>query len=201
MKRLVITLIILLCSTAAKAQSAPADTLAAKVDAMTTQLSTLQSSVLSLQSTIATLEAKVNEVTAQNLALKHAISLQPTIVEAKTEDGLDFRLIEAKGETTTGNVTLVISVANTTEKDMNLQCSNVIAVDINGQQYKEPDQFEKAHIGETHINSIATLISDAPLEMLLSFRPKSDIPYIKVLDVEAYNNHSFRFTNIPINWE
>lgn len=168
---------------------------------MTTQLSTLQSSVLSLQSTIATLEAKVNEVTAQNLALKHAISLQPTIAEAKTEDGLDFRLIEAKGETTTGNVTLVISVANTTEKDMNLQCSNVIAVDINGQQYKEPDQFEKAHIGETHINSIATLISDAPLEMLLSFRPKSDIPYIKVLDVEAYNNHSFRFTNIPINWE
>lgn len=75
------------------------------------------------------------------------------------------------------------------------------AVDVNGHQYKGYDHFKKAYISDSHISNITTLMPDTPLEMRITFIPDSEIPYVKVLDVEAYNNHSFRFTNIPIKWE
>lgn len=202
MKRLIILLSICLCATAAKAQSAQTDTLAVKIDALTLQLSSLQSSVLSLQSTISTLEAKVNEVTAQNLALKHSISLTPTIAESKTEDGIIYRLICASGDKNTGEITLIVSALNPTLRDNTLQFSSTVTiVDTEGHQYTNYERFKNAYIGDNHVTNITKLSPNTPVEIKYKFILDNETSYLKIFEAEAYNKHNFTFRNIPIKWE
>ncbi len=166
------------------------------------KVASLEAKVATLETAVNAMQQKVAEVTAQNLALKQAISLKPTIADYQTEDGIDYRLIEAKGNQRTGEITLLISVKNTTKRDIKLQCSpTATAVDVNGKVYSGYETFKTSRIGNEHFSSITNLMPDAPVEMKIIFPAETEPAYIKTFDKEAYHDHSFRFTNIPIKWE
>lgn len=204
MKRFLIILTIsLFCVSVAKAQSASADTLSAKVDSLTTQLTTLQSSVIALRSTIATLEGKVNEVTAQNLALKHAISLQPTIAEDKSELNISHKLISAKGNPNTGEVTFVISVKYLGTGDFKVMgFETPVMVDEQGKRNEDINIIST--IGGRVLSQGIELYQDTPVEMLLKFNTNNQPQYAKTLTVRPninWHKDGFTFRNIPIKWE
>lgn len=125
MKKVILSSIVFAVSLMAHAQSTNPE-VEQKIAQMGNAIDSLKSTVTAMQTSMSAMQAKVDEVTKQNLALKQAISLQPTIAEVKTEDGLDFRLLEAKGDIKTGEVTFVISVANTTKRDIKFQCSTMV---------------------------------------------------------------------------
>lgn len=148
------------------------------------------------------MQKTLSEVTAQNLALKQAISLQPTIAESKTEDGIDYRLIQAKGNKLTGEIEMIISVKNTTKRDIRLQFeSSANAVDIEGKSYNTFETFEKSLIANNHFSYITNLMPDTPVELKIIFPAETEPAYIKTFDLNGYNAHGLRFTNIPIKWE
>lgn len=203
MKRFLFILSIILCASAAKAQSAPTDSLAAKVDSLTTQLTTLQSSIISLQSTIATLEAKVNEVTAQNLALKHAISLQPTVAEDTSELNISHKLISATGNKNTGEVTFVLSVKYLGMGDFKVMgFETPVMVDEQGKRNEDINVIST--VGGRVLSQGIELYQDTPVEMLLKFNTNNQPQYAKTLTVRPninWHKDGFTFRNIPIKWE
>lgn len=169
---------------------------------LTDKVASIEAKVAMLETVVNAMQQKVDEVTAQNLALKQAISLQPTIAEFKTEDGIDYRLIEAKGSRQTGDIKMIISVRNTTKRDIRLQFeASADAVDIDGKSYNKFETFEKSQIANNHFSGITNLMPDTPVELVVIFPAETEPSYIKSFDLNAYNNHGFRFTNIPIKWE
>lgn len=170
--------------------------------ALADKVTTIESKIASLETSIASMQKTLSEVTAQNLALKQAISLQPTIAEFKTDDGIDYRLIDAKGSKQTGDIEMVISVKNTTKRDIRLQFEpSANAVDINGKSYNKFETFEKSQIANNHFSGITNLMPDTPLELKIIFPAETEPSYIKSFDLKTYHNNGFRFTNIPIKWE
>ena len=204
MKRLIIILAIILCSSASKAQPSPADTLPSKVDSLATQLFTLQSSIQSLQSTIATLEAKVNEVTAQNLALKHAISLTPTKAEYTSKRNINYRLLEARGDSDTGNLEFVISVLNNNQFPINPSMPLASMTDEQGFVHTALP-FE-SKIGEVGLPAGTELYPGTPVRMVIKMKVENVPQFAKILIVKPnestrFPEEGFTFVNIPIKWE
>lgn len=205
MKRFLIILTIsLFCVSVAKAQSASADTLSAKVDSLTTQLTTLQSSVIALRSTIATLEGKVNEVTAQNLALKHAISLQPTIAEDTSKRNINYRLIEATGNKETGELTFIISVMN--KGNFPVSPTMPLASMTDEQGFAHTALPFESTIGEAQLPSGTELHPDVPVRMSIKMKAENAPQYAKIIIVKPnestrFPEDGFTFRNIPIKWE
>lgn len=193
MKKTIFILFALFCSCLAFAQD----------NEITEKMSALEAKISTMEHAIAAMQTKVDEVTRQNLALKQAISLEPTIAEMKTDDGLDYRLIKAVGNRQTGRIALSISVMNTTKRDINLQFEPMPnIVDEQGNSYNDYKLFAESKIANNHFSSITQLLPDAPVNFELTFVADTEPQYIKVLHLESYNKaHSMRFTNIPIKWE
>lgn len=169
------------------------------------KVSTIESKIASLETSIASMQKTLSEVTAQNLALKQAISLQPTIAEATSESGVNYRLIAATGKKQTGEFTLVISAMNPTKRDIKVHYTNgPTMVDEKGYSYIYYKDMKNATIANEALASGVLLMPDTPVEMKLTFVSDTEPQYIKSFDLQSFpseNEHRFRFTNIPIKWE
>lgn len=155
-----------------------------------------------IEQQLSTLNATVQDVTAQNLALKQALHLQPTISEVTTPNGINFRLISAKGDKRTGNVTFVFSVVNTTKRDLTFQAFDINFVDENGYAINV-DGTEDASIANHRLEMyVTTLYPDTPVEMKINVALNSEPQYAKLIDIVAIEKtDNVRFINIPIKWE
>lgn len=195
MKKFLILAILLGLGRIAFAQNAQIDE---KVTAIETKIADMEATIASMQKTL-------SEVTAQNLALKQSLHLQPTIAEATSESGVNYRLIEANGKKSTGEFTLVISTLNPTKRDINVRYVNgPTMVDEQGYSYIYYEDMKNATIANTSLASGVLLMPDTPVEMRLTFVSDTEPQYVKAFDLESYpskNEHRFRFTNIPIKWE
>lgn len=194
MKKTIFTLLSLLCAVSVFAQN---NELAEKVTSLEEKVSTLEHAIASMQT-------KVDEVTHQNLALKQAISLQPTIAECTSESGINYRLISTTGNSRTGKITLVISVLNPTKRDIKANFENYpTMVDEKGYSYIGHQDIESATIANECLPCGSVLMPDTPVEMKLIFVSNTEPQYLKSFDLKSmgFENHSFRFTNIPIKWE
>lgn len=193
MKKTIFTLLALLCSASVFAQS---NELAEKVASLEGKVSTLEHAITSMQT-------KVDEVTRQNLALKQAISLQPTISECTTESGINYRLIEAKGNRQTGKISLIFSVLNTTKRDLSSFYKDTpTIIDEKGYRYTDKE-FEKVSMGNSGI-SYVTLMPDTPVEMKVIFISETEPQYVKTFNLSETlggGDNNFRMANIPIKWE
>lgn len=195
MKKFLILAVLLGLGRIAFAQNAQIDE---KVTAIETKIADMEATIASMQKTL-------SEVTSQNLALKQAISLKPTIAEATSESGVNYRLIEAKGKRTTGEFSIVISVLNPTKRDIAVRYVNgPTMVDEQGYSYIYYKDMKDATVANTTLASGILLMPDTPVEMKLAFVSDTEPQYVKSFDLESYpskNEHRFRFTNIPIKWE
>ena len=193
MKKTIFILFALFCSCLAFAQD----------NEITEKMSALEAKISTMEHVIATMQTKVDEVTRQNLALKQAISLQPTIAESTTESGINYRLIEAKGNRSTGKITLLFSALNTTKRDLGaFYKSTPVIVDEKGYRYSDTE-FEKVVIGNSPI-SWAEFIAGTPVTMEIVFISSTEPQYVKTFDLReslGAGADSFRMSNIPIKWE
>lgn len=164
------------------------------------RVAALETQLNNLTSTVNTLTGSVAEVTKQNLALKQALHLQPTIAEIVTEKGVDIRLISAEGNSQSGKITLIFTVTNTTKRDLKIQHYRFTAIDVDG--HKIEFDTNNCTIADESVYGITYLYPDTPLTMKFVLSPISETEYIKAINVEEYNeNAAFRFTNIPIKWK
>jgi len=100
MKKVFLFIALLFISLNVKAQSSSVES---RLDSLMNVVSKLQADLEGCKSTI-------NQVVQQNLALKHAISLQPTLAEYTTDEGINFRLLKAEGDKQKGEIQLCMSV-------------------------------------------------------------------------------------------
>lgn len=159
-----------------------------------------------LENIVTSLQTRIDEVTRQNLALKHAISLTPTMAEYTAENGVIYRLLEAKGNRAKGEFELVISALNPTKKDITVGYDyGPQMVDETGYAYVINTDQISAKIANRNISSSGTtLMPDAPVEMVLRYSVNHEPQYIKYLKLGGsflYSGSTFRFANIPIKWE
>lgn len=89
----------------------------AQPDSIADKMAALESRLVVLQQSMVHMQKQVDEVTRQNLSLKHALDLHKPITEATTDSGINFRLISAVGDSINHNVTLLFSVVNTNPND------------------------------------------------------------------------------------
>ncbi len=168
------------------------------------KVATLEAKVATLETAVNAMQQKVAEVTAQNLALKQAISLKPIIAEATSKRGINYRLIEAKGNKQTGEMTFVISVVNNTKQDYRMGYNDPMLVDEKGYNYASYDRWKEKSIGNEGFFKDAKLLPDTPIIMRLVVVADNEPQYAKVLTIEPdeiWSKDGFRFTNIPIKWE
>lgn len=169
------------------------------------RLSAVESRIQSQESLINQLQTKIDEVTNQNLALKHAISLHPTIAEYTAENGLNFRLLEATGNSQKGEITLIISVYNPTKHDIFVRFINgPQMVDELGYSYNMYTEQVKATIGNEGVCSGANCMPDTPITMELVYKTNGEPQYIKSFyfkGMSSFYKTDFRFINIPIKWD
>ncbi len=195
MKKLILLLALLISSCCIFAQQPE----------LTDKVASIEAKVAMLETVVNAMQQKVDEVTAQNLALKQAISLQPTIAEATSESGVNYRLIAATGKKQTGEFTLVISAMNPTKRDIKVHYTNgPTMVDEKGYSYIYYKDMKNATIANEALASGVLLMPDTPVEMKLIFVSDTEPQYIKSFDLQSFpseNEHRFRFTNIPIKWE
>lgn len=192
MKKLFILAVLLMLGRIAFAQDAQ----------LSDKVSAIETKIVNMEATIASMQKTLSEVTAQNLALKQSISLQPTVAESKTDDGIDYRLLKVTGDKRSGTVEMTFSVTNTTKRDIDLQFSgwpNV--VDVNGKSYNNHKSFDLLQMAGQSCLSSTKLMPDTPVEMIIKFPVDAEPAYIKAFDYKAYNHDGIRFINIPIKWE
>ena len=165
-------------------------------------------------STITNLQSQVNAVIKQNLALKEALFLQPTISEFKTDE-LIYKLHEAVGDSTSGTVKVYMTVTNTSPEDIdNYQWESLKFMDENGVQNKSFSDYEVS-VGVNndgfHLNS---LYADAPTQLILTLMNiDKNAQYLKILEGKVFKDsrivnetftdfeRSFIMRNIPIKWK
>lgn len=173
------------------------------------RLSAVESRIQSQESLINQLQTKIDEVTNQNLALKHAISLHPTIAEYTAENGLNFRLLEATGNSQKGEITLIISVYNPTKRDIETYFEFAPEmVDEQGHVYAHGFGYKKDLVsesfGKNHPTVSTILYPDTPVLMEFVYRTEGEPQYIKTFDYKGCYKSlktDFRFINIPIKWD
>lgn len=165
------------------------------------KIAELEGQVSGIQQMIFRLQSKVDEVTRQNLALKQALHLQPTIAEATTE-GLNVRLIESSGDSITGDITFRFSVTNTTDKDILYPCRGVDIINENGYALKS-DEIKECIIANRPFSQSALYIyPDTPIEMMLTVNMEDKSQYAKIINIGSISSgYNTRFTNIPIKWK
>lgn len=160
----------------------------------------LEGQVSGIQQMIFRLQSKVDEVTRQNLALKQALHLQPTIAEATTE-GLNVRLIEASGDSITGDITFRFSVTNTTDKDIFYSGRVFDIVNENGYALKE-SEIKKSIMANQPFSEARFIYPDTPVEMMFTVNLADKSQYAKIINIGSLGgHHNTRFTNIPIKWK
>lgn len=192
MKKLFIILS-LLC--AVFAVSAQTPTLEDKIGNLETQVSALQQTVNHLQT-------QVDEVTKQNLSLKQALHLQPTISEYTTPSGINIRLISAVGKRLNGEIIFTFSVENPTRKDLKYSPAQIKMTDENGKVTAIEDK--SSTLGGAYLCCGShNLIPDTPVEMIVKFIVDDEPQYAKALDLPGCfsDSSASRFINIPIKWE
>ena len=164
------------------------------------KVSELEGQVSGIQQMIFRLQSKVDEVTRQNLALKQALHLQPTIAEATTE-GLNVRLIEASGDSITGDITFRFSVTNTTDKDILYSGRVFDIVNENGYALKD-SEIKKSIIANHPFSEARFIYPDTPVEMMFTVNMADKSQYAKIINIGSIaGHHNTRFTNIPIKWK
>ena len=160
----------------------------------------LEGQVSGIQQMIFRLQSKVDEVTRQNLALKQALHLQPIIAEATTE-GLNVRLIEASGDSITGDITFRFSVTNTTDKDIFYSGRVFDIVNENGYALKE-SEIKKSIMANLPFSEARFIYPDTPVEMMFTVNLADKSQYAKIINIGSLGgHHNTRFTNIPIKWK
>lgn len=203
MKKVILSSIVFAVSLMAHAQSTNPE-VEQKIAQMGNAIDSLKSTVTAMQTSMSAMQAKVDEVTKQNLALKQAISLQPTIAEDTSSFGINYRLIEAKGNRKSGEITFIISAVNTGKQDQRLTYNEPVIVDESGYQYKDYKDWKEYKIGNEYLTSGTTLYPDTPVQIILTCVTNSEPQYAKIINIapyETFKKDGFRFTNIPIKWE
>lgn len=191
MKKILVVVVMLLVAGSIKAKAADVN---ARVDS-------LAKVVMNLQNDLNTCKSQLNEVVAQNLALKNALHLKPTIAESTTKDGLNFRLLNASGNRQTGVVELEIEVVNTTKQDVGLYGKSFQIVDELGHEYTDNEISSEVGNSKTPIYMSANLLPDAPVKMKVFITPPQECQYVKAFLGRRPWDDNYRFTNIPIKWE
>ena len=182
--------------------------------------STVEERVASLENTVANqnnaisfIQRELATLKKQNLALKQALVLEPTIDEFKTEE-LTYRLHEAVGDSLNKSVHLIMTVTNDTDYDIShfqmSYCNKY--VDEKGNQNKNLKQFDPIIGGTNDGTSINQLYSGVPTKLdvyISDFDPTSQ--YLKIVYLDVYEGANDKdlftkykrnctFRNIPINW-
>lgn len=166
------------------------------------QLDSIKNVVKVLQSDLADCKAAIAKVTEQNLALKNALHLQPAIAESTTEQGLNFKLIGATGNSQKQEVTLDIEVLNTTRRDVKYQGSSFHIVDELGYVYDYVNEISSC-IGNPNKSTYAIvyLVPDTPVNIKVVISVPHECQYIKAFVGNLYSGGTeYRFLNIPISW-
>lgn len=178
-------------------------TVCIKVNAadVNSRVDSLANVVAAVQSDLNKCKAQLNEVAAQNLALKNALHLKPTIAESTTKDGLNFRLLNATGNRQTGKVELEIEVVNTTKQDVGLNGKSFQIVDELGHEYTDNEISSEVGNSKTPIYMSINLMPDAPVKMKVFIMPPQECQYVKAFLGTRPWGDNYRFTNIPIKWE
>ena len=192
MKKLFILAVLLMLGRIAFAQDAQ----------LSDKVSAIETKIVNMEATIASMQKTLSEVTAQNLALKQSLHLQPTIAEATTPNDISFRLISAKGDRRTGKVEFGFTVVNNAKRDQTFQAYDINFVDENGYAINV-DGREDASIANHWLETyITTLYTDTPVEMKINVALNTEPQYAKLIDIVAIEKKdSVRFINIPIKWE
>lgn len=168
-----------------------------------TKITNLETRLTTMQSSLADMQRKVDEVTKQNLALKSALHLQPTIAE-QNANGIVYKLIEAKGDSVNSKIVLTFSVNNNTDNDINVQFENIEVIDELGNMCSSIHNRQmETFLGRSSCHSITTLYPDTPVKMKLEIPISEEMPqYVKLLDGKLFKKqYSFRMSNIPIKWK
>ncbi len=201
MKKVILSSIVFAVSLMAHAQSTNPE-VEQKIAQMGNAVDSLKSTVTAMQTAMANMQVKVDEVTKQNLALKQAISLQPTIAEATSNRNINYRLIEAKGNRTTGEITFVVSVLSTGRIEQSITLEPPVFIDEQGETHR--DTKYASTLGDNSLAVATTLFPDTPVKLILKTQADNEPQFIKTLDLRPGQNlniDGFRFTNIPIKWE
>lgn len=189
MKNLLLIIVALCATVAASAQS----------PSLEDKIANLEVQVASLQQTIYHLQSQIDDVTKQNLSLKQALHLQPTISECNTDGNLNFRLVSATGNRQKGEITFILSVVNPTRKDILYRADAPYFIDENGKSVTAEynDYFIAGKNGRA-----ANILPDTPLEIIIKFISNDEPQYAKTLVIPAsFGGNDSRFINIPIKWE
>lgn len=167
----------------------------------TQRLDSLVKVVTNMERRIQLIQHSVNEVLKQNLALKQAIHLQPTIAESTSSEGINFRIIKAIGDAKNEKVIILLSVLNQNDNDIDLQLQPLpLIVDELG-HVTDPYKDLKYWIGYPDAVAISKLLPQTPVEMTIEISTPFLPQYIKNLNWELYRGgKNIRFTNIPIKW-
>lgn len=190
MNKVILILAVVLVSLNVKAQSGISES----------QLDSIKREVQVLQSDLAECKSTIAKVAEQNLALKNALHLQPTLAESSTRDGLNFRLLGAKGNKMKGEVELDIEVMNTTRTDVSLSCNSFQIVDELGHVYTSNEISSQVGNSQTPIYSAGSIMPDTPVKMKVVILVPHECQYIKGFLGKRGWDDNFRFANIPINW-
>lgn len=159
-----------------------------------------------IEQQLSSLNATVQEVTAQNLALKKNLNLKPTIAKAKLKD-VEFRVIEVTGDPLTKEVHLVITANNGTDTDIEMQCKGLEIIDELGHGYND-DTRKTVKIEGVTDSFIFTIINyriNTPLTIdvyIKNYNPEAQ--YIKHMALKAFGSSlagdEATFQNLPIKW-
>ena len=191
MKKLLLIIAALVVTVAASAQA----------PSLEDKIANLEAQVATLQQTICHIQTQIDDVTKQNLSLKQALHLQPTISEYTTDNGLNYRLISAIGNLQKGDVTFTFSVVNTTKKDIKYSVDIVKLFDENGKAYTA--NKGECTIGDVAFYNALQLLPDTPVEMIIKITPDGEPMYMKAIDIAtaSWPREDSRFINIPIEWK
>lgn len=172
------------------------------------RLTKLETQLAQQNTTIANLRSEVQEVVAQNLALKKNLKLTPPKAVCKPTENLEYRLIEVTGNRNTGDVSLTISVENQGTKDTYLQYNSGTVVDETGTSYQRRmggrniTAYPRG-LKENLFHTSFDIYPNTPilLDLVISdFNPEAN--FIKHLQLEPPFSHMgvVTFDNIPIKW-
>lgn len=206
--------LLLVCAIPAAAQSQSLEEVASKVAEIEKVNATLAQSMTQLQQEVATIQKKVEEVTAQNLALKSSLHLGKPKAEYKVTSnpapGVIFKLIDCIGNAENHTITLEMEAVNTSVEKFQAQVQHTnetIITDIDGKIYNY-DYFkgDRQYWGDNPECDMTNLNPDSMTKLTIVFGRIAGCPaYIKVANIKMYLNHShnfgFEFKDIPVKWE
>lgn len=203
--KFILFLILSYCSVVSVAQS---------VSSTDDRLVKLEAQMDQQVATTTKLQSQVNEVTKQNMALKEALVLQPTISEFKTDE-LVYKLHEAVGDSTSGTVKVYMTVTNTSSEDIdNYQWESLKFMDENGVQNKSFSDYEVSVGVNNNGFKLNSLYADAPTQLILTLmNVDKNAQYLKIIEGKVFKatrlvngtftdfKRSFIMRNIPIKWK